>query len=167
MIDKKWYLNVVLICISLIVKLEIFFICLKMIEILLSAVYVSFVHFSIEFWFLFSWLLSVLLWTCLWYILQILTPSLIVVFWLCLWCLPGEGNGNPLRYSCLENPRDRGAWRATVPSDMSEWLTLHIPSPTHGRLSVPVPVLIAFCKDTSPIAQLPPKDLILPCMRVC
>ena len=26
----------------------------------------------------------------------------------------GEGNGNPLRYSCLENPMDRGAWRATV-----------------------------------------------------
>ena len=23
---------------------------------------------------------------------------------------PGEGNGNPLQYSCLENPRDRGAW---------------------------------------------------------
>ena len=27
---------------------------------------------------------------------------------------PGEGNGNPLWYSCLENPKDRGAWRATV-----------------------------------------------------
>ena len=26
----------------------------------------------------------------------------------------GEGNGNPLQYSCLENPRDRGAWRAAV-----------------------------------------------------
>ena len=25
-----------------------------------------------------------------------------------------EGNGNPLQYSCLENPTDRGAWRATV-----------------------------------------------------
>ena len=23
---------------------------------------------------------------------------------------PGEGNGNPLQYSCLENPTDRGAW---------------------------------------------------------
>ena len=28
---------------------------------------------------------------------------------------PGEGNGNPLQYSCLENPMDRGAWQATVP----------------------------------------------------
>ena len=27
---------------------------------------------------------------------------------------PGEGNGNPLQYSCLENPMDRGAWEATV-----------------------------------------------------
>ena len=25
---------------------------------------------------------------------------------------PGEGNGNPLQYSCLGNPMDRGAWRA-------------------------------------------------------
>ena len=27
---------------------------------------------------------------------------------------PGEGNGNPLQYSCLENPMNRGAWQATV-----------------------------------------------------
>ena len=27
---------------------------------------------------------------------------------------PGEQNGNPLQYSCLGNPMDRGAWRATV-----------------------------------------------------
>ena len=27
---------------------------------------------------------------------------------------PGEGDSNPLQYSCLENPTDRGAWRATV-----------------------------------------------------
>ena len=27
---------------------------------------------------------------------------------------PGEGNGNPFQYSCLENPMDRGAWQATV-----------------------------------------------------
>ena len=36
---------------------------------------------------------------------------------------PEGGNGNPLRYSCLENPMDRGAWWATVPgvaeSDMT------------------------------------------------
>ena len=27
---------------------------------------------------------------------------------------PGEGNGNPLHYLCLENPIDRGAWQVTV-----------------------------------------------------
>ena len=27
---------------------------------------------------------------------------------------PGEGNGNPFKYSCLKNPMDRGAWQATV-----------------------------------------------------
>ena len=27
---------------------------------------------------------------------------------------PGGGHGNPLQYSCLENPTDRGAWQATV-----------------------------------------------------
>ena len=36
----------------------------------------------------------------------------------------GEGNGNPLQYSCLENPRDGGAWWAAVygvtESDMTE-----------------------------------------------
>ena len=28
---------------------------------------------------------------------------------------PGDGNGNPLQYLCLENPMDQGAWWATVP----------------------------------------------------
>ena len=32
---------------------------------------------------------------------------------------PGEGNGNPLQYSCLENPMDRGAWGS--PRDHKEW----------------------------------------------
>ena len=27
---------------------------------------------------------------------------------------PGDGNGNPLQYSCLENPTNRGAWQHTV-----------------------------------------------------
>ena len=31
-----------------------------------------------------------------------------------LWRSSGEGNGNPLQHSCLGNPTDRGAWRATV-----------------------------------------------------
>ena len=31
----------------------------------------------------------------------------------------GEGNGNPLQYSCLENPMDRGVWQAAV-SEVAE-----------------------------------------------
>ena len=36
---------------------------------------------------------------------------------------PGEGNGNPLQYSCLENPMDRGAWWATVQRVAKSWDT--------------------------------------------
>ena len=43
---------------------------------------------------------------------------------------PGEGNGNPLQYSCLKNPMDGGAWWATVhgvgkESDRTERLHFH------------------------------------------
>ena len=52
--------------------------------------------------------------------------------------IPGSGrslegwHGNPLRYSCLENPMDRGAWRATVHRVTKSWtllkrLTMHAP----------------------------------------
>ena len=34
---------------------------------------------------------------------------------------PGEGNGNPLQYSCLENPMDRGAWLATAHGVAKSW----------------------------------------------
>ena len=45
---------------------------------------------------------------------------------------PGEGKGNPLQYSCLENPTDRGAWRAIVHGAsksqtwLSNWTHTHI-----------------------------------------
>ena len=37
---------------------------------------------------------------------------------------PGEGNGNPLQYSCLENPMDGGAWWATVHGVAKSWTRL-------------------------------------------
>ena len=46
---------------------------------------------------------------------------------------PGGGHGNPLQYSCLENPMDRGAWRATVhgiaksQTSLKQFITHHIP----------------------------------------
>ena len=39
---------------------------------------------------------------------------------------PGEGSGNPLQYSCLEKPMDRGAWRGCKESDTTERLTLSL-----------------------------------------
>ena len=37
---------------------------------------------------------------------------------------PGGGNGNPLQYSCLKNPMDRGAWQATVHGVAKSWTQL-------------------------------------------
>ena len=34
---------------------------------------------------------------------------------------PGEGNGNPLQYSCLENPMDRRTWKTTVHGVKKSW----------------------------------------------
>ena len=34
---------------------------------------------------------------------------------------PGGGHGNPLQYSCLENPMDRGAWQAIVHRVTKSW----------------------------------------------
>ena len=35
--------------------------------------------------------------------------------------IPGKGHSNPLQYSCLENPMDKGAWRAVVHSVSKRW----------------------------------------------
>ena len=37
---------------------------------------------------------------------------------------PGRGNGNPLQYSCLENPMGRGTWQATVLGVIKSWTRL-------------------------------------------
>ena len=44
---------------------------------------------------------------------------------------PGEGNGNPLQYSCLGNPMDRGAWQATAHGVAKSWTQLS----THRQTS--------------------------------
>ena len=41
-----------------------------------------------------------------------------------LWRSPGEGNGNPLQYSCLENPMDGGAWWSAVHGVTKSWTWL-------------------------------------------
>ena len=59
------------------------------------------------------------------------------------WRSPGGGHGNPLQYSCLENPLDRGAWQAAVhwvakSQTQLKWLSTH----THSTLH---PVLYHVC----------------------
>ena len=44
---------------------------------------------------------------------------------------PGVGNGNPVQYSCLENPMDRGAWQATALEVAKTWTRL---KGQHARL---------------------------------
>ena len=44
---------------------------------------------------------------------------------------PGEGNGNPLQYSCLENPMNRGAWWATVHGVPKSWTRLSMHTCIH------------------------------------
>ena len=41
-----------------------------------------------------------------------------------LYSLIGEGNGNPLQYSCLENSMDRRAWQAAVRGVTKSWIRL-------------------------------------------
>ena len=46
---------------------------------------------------------------------------------------PGEGNGNPLQYSCLENPIDRGAWWTTALRVTKSWTQLSTWHAAHER----------------------------------
>ena len=66
---------------------------------------------------------------------------------------PGEGNGNPLQSSCLENPMDRGAWRARVHGVAratqllrlgSKWAQMPGPRLTPVNPSIHVPYLPEF-----------------------
>ena len=58
---------------------------------------------------------------------------------------PGEANGNPLWYSCLENPTDRGAWQAAVHRVTKSWIQLKWLS-MHSRTR-------SICCPTSPLCR--------------
>ena len=53
----------------------------------------------------------------------------------------GEGNGNPLQYSCLENPMDKGAWQGRVDG---------IARVRHDLVTKPPPPVLTFCEDLAP-----------------
>ena len=64
---------------------------------------------------------------------------------------PGEGHGNPLRYSCLENFMDRGAWwamvhRAAKSQTRLKWLSVHACKNVNKHYSSDFPIFGALCK---------------------
>ena len=56
--------------------------------------------------------------------------------------LTGEGNGNPLQYSCLENPMERGPWWAAVHGVAQSWTQLKQLSMHWRRKWQPTPVFL-------------------------
>ena len=74
---------------------------------------------SVDFWLPFSLL-------CSWWINTLGSSYHNLYFLGSYLMLIGEGNGNPLQYSCLENPMDRGVWWATVHGSLRvrhDWVT--------------------------------------------
>ena len=67
---------------------------------------------------------------------------------------PGGGHGNPLQYSCLENPKDRRVWRVTIYSHKESDMTLHarmIPS-WYPRELLVVGKISHICDDRSVVS---------------
>ena len=81
---------------------------------------------------------------------------------------PGEGNGNPLQYSCLENPRDGGAWWAAiygVAQSRTRLKRLSSSNQAHPQLGIVFALAPFFsffpelCLHWSPVAYWAPTDL--------
>ena len=91
---------------------------------------------------------------------------------------PGEGNGHPLRYPCLENPMDRGAWQTTVYGVARvEHDLVTKPPPLRAvtcsgtpPVPVPLPSLSHFLSPLSAFPEITSQINLLhlnPCLRVC
>ena len=66
--------------------------------------------------------------------------------------IPGGGHGNPLQYSCLENPMDRGAQQAIVNGATKSWTLsdkayTHTHTHTHTHSSFCISVLLRHCQS--------------------
>ena len=77
----------------------------------------------------------------------------------------GEGNGNPLQCSCLENPRDWGAWWAAIYGDAQSWTQLkHLSSSSSSSTRLVITFLprskcpfISWLQSPSAVILEPPK----------
>ena len=74
----------------------------------------------------------------------------------------GEGNGNPLRYSCLENPMDRGTWWAIVHGIANSWTRLSDSTHTlFSHAAAAATKLLQSCPTLcDPIDSSPPGSLV-------
>ena len=78
----------------------------------------------------------------------------------------GGGNGNPLQYSCLKNPMDRGAWRAVVHEVTKSWTWLSEPIGMVFRFPWP---LLQACAFGFFLVETQPQLLLCPhqtCLRM-
>ena len=82
---------------------------------------------------------------------------------------PEEGNGNPLQYSCLENPRNRGAWWAAVPgvterpTQLSAWACIQLLTTASWTSSWMFPLHPKnwICDDSLPYFSISPHSTCL------
>ena len=83
--------------------------------------------------------------------------------------VPGGGNGNLLQYSCLENPMDRGAWRATVHGVTRSWARLSDRTRTHTLLVSGDRLSGSYCTElTSACAHcFPAAAAVLATIHIC
>ena len=77
----------------------------------------------------------------------------------------GEGNDNPLQYSCLENPRDRGAWWAAVYGVAQSRTRLKRLSSSRSRLLVVIPLHLVLFVGFPVIPLLFLSRLVMPFHR--
>ena len=84
---------------------------------------------------------------------------------------PGEGNSNPLQYYCLENPMERGAWKAAVYgvakswTRLSDFTSLHFTSVhfthTHTHIYIYMSMLYVHLRSISECSAVPSGDPLL------